>query len=48
MTDLILVKTSEITMGEAVATIARYQKEMPGYEVFLDGDEKAIVARVRA
>lgn len=48
MTDIILVKTSELKMGEAVATIERYQKEMPGHEVFLDGDARAIVARARA
>lgn len=48
MTDIILVRTSEITMGQAVDTIRRLQAEHPEYEVFLDGDAKAIVGRCRA
>jgi len=48
MTDVILVRNDEITMGQVVDTIRKLQIEHPEYEVFLDGDARAIVGRCRA
>ena len=47
MSDRILMTNRELTMGQVVETIRRFQAEMPDCEVFLDGDARAIVARPR-
>lgn len=44
---LIDVRTCDLTLSQVMAEIARYQSEMPDYEVFMDGDLYAIVARQR-
>lgn len=44
---LIDIRTCDLTLSEVMAEIARYQSEMPGHEIFMDGDIYAIVARPR-
>ena len=44
---LIDIRTCDLTLSQVMAEIARYQREMPGHEVFMDGDLYAIVARAR-
>lgn len=44
---LIDIRTCDLTLSEVMAEVARYQSEMPDYEVFMDGDAYAIVARPR-
>lgn len=49
MTDKVLlsVRDSDITVRETEHVMADLQRENPDYEVFLDGDLYAIVARPR-
>lgn len=44
---LIDIRTCDLTLSQVMAEITRYQSEMPGHEVFMDGDLYAIVARPR-
>ena len=44
---LIDIRTCDLTLSEVMRRMARYQSEMPGHEVFMDGDLYAIVARRR-
>lgn len=44
---LIDIRTCDYTLSQMMAYIAGYQRIMPDYEVFMDGDEYAIVARKR-
>lgn len=44
---LIDIRTCDYTLSQMMAYIAGYQRIMPDYEVFMDGDEYAIVARRR-
>ena len=44
---LIDIRTCDLTLSEVMAEIARYRSEMPGHEIFMDGDAYAIVARPR-
>lgn len=44
---LIDISTCDYTLSQMMAYIAGYQRIMPDYEVFMDGDEYAIVARKR-
>lgn len=46
-TILLSIKDSDITMGEIESFIAMQQARHPNHEVFMDGDEYAIVARPR-
>lgn len=48
MTDIVLVKNTEIRMKDVVSTIKKLQAEHPDMEIFIDGDQKAIVGRCRA
>ena len=41
------IRTSELTLSQMMAEIARLQGEYPEYEIFMDGDEYAIVGRRR-
>ncbi len=47
--DLILIDiaTCGLTLAETLAEIGRLQSEYPDYEIFLDGDARAIVGRKR-
>jgi len=47
MSDIILMSNSELTMGQVVETIRNFQAQLPEYEIFMDGDARAIVARPR-
>lgn len=47
MTDVILVKFTDIKVKDVVPTIEKYQAMMPNYEIFCDGDLRAIVGRCR-
>lgn len=42
---LIDIKTCGLTLDAVIARVNAYKIENPGYEVFLDGDAYAIVAR---
>ena len=42
---LIDMRTCELTMSQVMAEIKRLKEEYPGYEIFMDGDSYAIVAR---
>ena len=42
---LIDIRTCELTLKEAMDQIRVWQAEMPDYEIFMDGDAYAIVAR---
>ena len=44
---LIDIRTCDYTLFQMMAYIRGYQRIMPDYEVFMDGDEYAIVARKR-
>ncbi len=44
---LIDIQECELTLSEMMSEIARLQEEMPDYEIFMDGDRYAIVARRR-
>jgi hypothetical protein len=46
-TILIDIATSEMTLGQVMAVIEEYRRNSAysGYEIFLDGDRHAIVAR---
>ncbi|MFT0899526.1 hypothetical protein [Candidatus Methanoprimaticola sp. MG2] len=44
---LIDIRTCDLTLSEVMRRMVRYQEEMPGHEVFMDGDLYAIVARRR-
>lgn len=48
MTDTILVRNTEIRMRDVIPTIQKLQAEHPDMEIFIDGDQKAIVGRCRA
>lgn len=39
------IRTSELTLAQMMAEIARLQQEYPEYEIFMDGDAYAIVGR---
>ena len=43
------IETTPLTLGEIMARIAEMKNDpaYAGYEIFLDGDRKAIVARPR-
>lgn len=41
------IRTCDLTLSEVMAEIAQLQKEYPEYEIFMDGDEYAIVGRRR-
>ena len=41
------ISTSDLTMSQVIAEIARLQKEYPDYELFMDGDAYAIVGHPR-
>lgn len=41
------IHTCDLTLSEVMAEIARLQREYPEYEIFMDGDEYAIVGRRR-
>ena len=41
------IRPSDITLSQMMAEIARLQGEYPEYEIFMDGDEYAIVGRRR-
>ena len=42
---LIDIRTCELTLKEVMDQIRVWQAEMPDYEIFMDGDAYAIVAR---
>lgn len=42
---LIDIRTCELTLSEVMAQIRVWQKEMPDYEIFMDGDAYSISAR---
>ena len=42
------IRTSDIRMGEIVDVISRLQREHPDQEIFMDGDERAVIGRMRA
>lgn len=44
---LIDIRTCDLNLSEMMAEIWRHIAEMPDYEIFMDGDEYAIVARKR-
>lgn len=44
---LIDIRTCGLTLSQVMAEISRLQEELPGHEVFMDGDLYAIVARPR-
>lgn len=44
---LIDIRTCELALSEVMAQIRVWQKEMPDYEIFMDGDAYAICARLR-
>lgn len=48
-TVLIDIKTTDMTLGEVMRMIEEYRRNSryQGYEIFLDGDRHAIVARRR-
>ena len=48
MTDIVFVRNHEIRMRDVLPTIARLQAEHPDMEIFVDGDQKAIVGRCKA
>ncbi len=41
------IRTCELTLSQMMGEIARLQEEYPEYEIFMDGDEYAIVGRRR-
>lgn len=41
------IRTSDLTLSQMMAEISRLQGEYPEYEIFMDGDEYAIVGRRR-
>lgn len=41
------IRTSDLTLTQAIAEIARLQEENPDLEIFMDGDRYAIVGRRR-
>lgn len=41
------IRTCDLTMSQMMAEISRLQEEYPEYEIFMDGDEYAIVGRRR-
>ena len=41
------IRTCELTLSQMMVEIARLQREFPQYEIFMDGDEYAIVGRRR-
>lgn len=44
-TVLVDIRTSDLTLTQALDVVDRYQRTHPGYEVYLDGDAHAIVSR---
>lgn len=44
---LIDIRTCDYTLSQVMGYIRGYQRILPDYEVFMDGDEYAIVARKR-
>lgn len=44
---LIDIRTCDLTLSQVMAEISRLQEELPGHEVFMDGDLYAVVARPR-
>lgn len=42
---LIDVRSCGLTLSQIAAEVARHRSEMPGAEIFLDGDAHAIVSR---
>lgn len=46
-TKILDIKTCGKTLSEVLDIVADYKTSHPGYEVFLDGDAYAIVARRR-
>ena len=46
-TTLIDIRTCELTLSQVMTEIAKLQSEYPDYEIFMDGDAYAIVARAR-
>lgn len=47
MTDVILVRARDITMGQTISKIKELRAMMPNFEIFLDGDLNAIVGRCK-
>lgn len=41
------IRTSELTLSQMMAEIAKLQEQYPEYEIFMDGDAYAIVGRRR-
>ena len=41
------IRTSDLTLSQMMAEIRRLQEEHPDEEIFMDGDEYAIVGRRR-
>ena len=41
------IRTCDLTLSQMMAEISRLQEEYPEYEIFMDGDEYAIVGRRR-
>lgn len=41
------IRTSDLTLSQMMKEISRLQGEYPEYEIFMDGDEYAIVGRRR-
>lgn len=44
---LIDIRTCDMTLTQVLSEIARYQAAMPDEEVYMDGDQYAIVHRPR-
>lgn len=42
------IRSCDLTLSQMMAAIAQLQNDNPDYEIFMDGDEYAIVGRRRS
>ena len=40
-----VVDSDDYTLGEIISMVNRYKKDYPDFDIFLDGDRKAIVGK---